>query len=112
MFAYIHKYIYIHIYMLTLRRLIGPKRVDTAGHAAADEPKDDEKEDDAQERLGGGRGLGVRVSDGRCIPGREVLVEGGGLIEHGLHAGDGRCIPRREVLVEGGGAQEHGGLTG
>jgi len=45
--------------------------------------------------------------DGRDIPRRKVLVEGGGAAEHAVHGSDGRDIPRGEVLVEGGGAGEH-----
>jgi len=51
-------------------------------------------------------------SDGRHIPRREVLVEGGGAIEHALHGGDGRHIPRREALVEDGVAEEHANHLG
>ena len=41
-----------------------------------------------------------------------VLVEGGGVVEHASHAGDLGCVPRTDVLIEDYGAVEHVGHVG
>ena len=53
------------------------------------------------------------VGDGQIdqgnVPRPQVLVEGGGIVEHVAHADHRGDIPSRDILVEGGGVGEHAG---
>ena len=57
----------------------------------------------------GRRSIEIRglASDERDTPAAQILIEGGGVVEHELHVRDATDIPRTDVLIEGPGRVEH-----